>query len=39
MPSVAVGMLKAGPTPQMSPPFVGFFGEKKMLCVVVPKPS
>jgi hypothetical protein len=39
MPSVAVGMLKAGPTPQIRPPFVGSFGEKKKLCVVLPKPS
>ena len=29
----------AGPTPQISPAAVGFFGEKKKLCVVAPSPT
>ena len=39
MPSVAVGSRNAGPTPQISPAAVGFFGEKKKLCVVCAEPD
>ena len=39
MSSVAVGIRNAGPTPQISPAAVGFFGEKKKLCVVAPSPT
>ena len=37
--SVAVGIRKAGPTPQIRPAAVGCFGEKKKLWVVAPRPN
>src|SRR5919112_1498848 len=37
--SVAVGHRKAGPRPQISPPAVGFDGERKKLWVVSPRPN
>ena len=39
MSSVAVGIRKAGPTPQIRPAAVGCFGEKKKLWVVAPRPN
>ena len=39
MPSVEVGIRKAGPTPQIRPKLVGFFGERKKLWVVWPRPN
>ena len=36
--SLPVGIRKAGPAPQINPLAVGFFGEKKRLCVMSPMP-
>src|SRR5436190_12577516 len=37
--SVAVGIRKTGPAPQMRPPRVGFCGEKNRLWTVSPRPN
>jgi hypothetical protein len=36
---VPVGRMMTGPAPQISPPLVGFFGEKKRLSVVSLRPN
>ena len=36
---VAVGSSRTGPAPQIQPPAVGDFGEKKKLAVMSPRPD